>query len=57
MRKRWQKKIITCVTALAMTVTIFPQSWLLKSEKAKAATREPDITRSEEHTSELQSLS
>ena len=43
MRKQWQKKIITCVTALAMTVTIFPQSWLLKSEKAKAATREPDI--------------
>ena len=43
MRKQWQKKIITCVTALAMTVTIFPQSWLLRSEKAKAATREPDL--------------
>ncbi len=45
MKKRWQKKIIACVTALAMTVTVFPQSQLfLRGEKVEAATSEPDIT-------------
>ena len=45
MKKRWKKKIIACVTALAMTLTVFPQSQLfLRGEKVEAATSEPDIT-------------
>ncbi len=38
MKKRWKKKIIACVTALAMTLTVFPQSQLfLRGEKVEAA--------------------